>query len=198
MYEELKDEGFVVITVAIERDAEDARQWIEKASPTHPSLIDTDHLLAELYNIVNVPTVLWIDEDGRIVRPNDVAFTTEAGGNYANVSTESQMRNLKAWVRGEAEAPKRGAIRRQQRLPNQDDQLARAHFGLGNWLFRQGNIDAAREQFSRAGRLAPHDFTIRRGTMPIIGEDPFGEPFRDMLRAWNEQGGKFYNPLPVD
>ena len=100
----LKDEGFVVITVAIERDAEDVREWIEKANPTHPSLIDTEHLLAELYNITNVPTVLWIDEDGRVVRPNDVAFTTEAGGNYANVSTDDQMANLRAWVRGRGQS----------------------------------------------------------------------------------------------
>ncbi len=148
--------------------------------------------------MVNVPTVLWIDEDGRIVRPNDVAFTTEAGGKYANVSTDDQMANLRAWVKGENPAPKRSAIRKQQHLPTADDQLARAHFGLGNWLFQQGNIDAARTQFTRAGQLAPHDFTIRRGTMPIIGEDPFGEPFRDMIGEWIKDGNKFYNPLPVE
>src|SRR2546422_1268348 len=28
--------------------------WIEAAKPTHPSLIDTRHLVADLYNVVNV------------------------------------------------------------------------------------------------------------------------------------------------
>ena len=42
-----------------------------------PSLIDTRHRLADLYNMVNVPTVVWIDERGRIVRPNDVAFGSD-------------------------------------------------------------------------------------------------------------------------
>ena len=55
-----------MITVAVERDGEDAREFIEAAAPTHPSLIDTDHVLAERYNMVNVPTVLWIDERGRV------------------------------------------------------------------------------------------------------------------------------------
>ena len=82
MHDELGDSGLVVISVAVDR-AEDARSWIERASPTHPSLIDESHVLGELYNMVNVPTVVWIDEDGRIARPNDVAFTTEKGGRYA-------------------------------------------------------------------------------------------------------------------
>src|SRR5206468_1579784 len=72
-----KGKGFTVITVALDKTAEDARPWIEKASPAHPSLIDTRHVLADLYNVVNVPTIFWIDERGRIVRPNDVAFGTD-------------------------------------------------------------------------------------------------------------------------
>ncbi len=50
-----------MITVALDRGPDDARPWIEAATPTHPSLIDTRHVLADLYNIVNVPTVVWIE-----------------------------------------------------------------------------------------------------------------------------------------
>ena len=65
------------ITVALDRSPEDARPWIEAARPTHPSLIDSGHVLAELYHVVNVPTLIWIDEAGRIVRPNDNQFGTD-------------------------------------------------------------------------------------------------------------------------
>ena len=72
----------MVMTVALDKSAEDARPWIEAARPTtpaaaHVALVDTRHVLADLYNIVNVPTVFWIDERGRIVRPADVAFGTD-------------------------------------------------------------------------------------------------------------------------
>jgi hypothetical protein len=77
VYEELKDLGFVVITVALDMDAEASRPWIEAARPTHPSLVDPRHVVADLFNMVNVPTVVWIDERGRIARPNDVAFGTD-------------------------------------------------------------------------------------------------------------------------
>ncbi len=56
---------FVVLTIALDRSAEDARPWIEAARPTHPALIDTRHVVADLYNMVNVPTVVWIDERRR-------------------------------------------------------------------------------------------------------------------------------------
>ena len=77
LHHELSPLGLTVITVALDKRAEDARPWIEAAAPEHPSLIDADYVLADLYNVVNVPTVLWIDEEGRIVRPNDVHFVDE-------------------------------------------------------------------------------------------------------------------------
>ncbi len=74
MHEELESHGFVVVTVALDQSPEDARPYIEKESPTHPSLIDTEHRVADLYHIINVSTVIWIDDQGRIVRPNAIEY----------------------------------------------------------------------------------------------------------------------------
>ena len=197
MHEEYSGDGLSVITVAVDR-AENARPWIERASPTHPSLIDDGHLLGELYNMVNVPTVVWIDEEGRIARPNDVAFTTEKGGRYARVSTEEQMAVLRSWVLGERSAPTREHLRGQVRSVSTEAQQARAHFGLGWWLYQQGSLELARHQFEIAGDLAPGDFMIRRGTMPLFDRDSFGPEFMQMVQVWREQGHHYYLPLPVE
>ena len=46
------------------------RAFAEQAAvPAYPCLIDERHLLGELLGIVNVPTAVWIDEQGAIVRP---------------------------------------------------------------------------------------------------------------------------------
>ena len=195
MHQELKGLGFTVITVAIDSSADDARPWIEAARPTHPSLIDATHTLADLYNIVNVPTILWIDERGRIVRPNDVAFGTDTFKAITGVAAAGHLAALRAWVRGEAAALPETRVRALQTLPTDDDQRARAEFGLGEWLFREGRMEAAARHFERAGELAPHDFTIRRGTMPMRGIDPMGPQFREMRGAWAKAGNPYYRPL---
>ena len=186
----------MVITVAVDR-AEDARSWIERASPGHPSLIDETHMLGELYNMVNVPTVVWVDESGRIARPNDVAFTTEKGGRYAHVSTDDQMALLRGWVKGERADPSSEILQSQIVPPSVESQQARAHFALGWWLYQQESLDSAKTQFDIAGELAPDDFMIRRGTMRYFGSDPFGPEFLDMVNDWREKGHHYYRPLPV-
>jgi AhpC/TSA family len=195
VYEELRGHGFVVITVALDKSADDARPWIEAAHPTHPSLVDTRHVLAELYNVVNVPTVLWIDERGRIVRPNDVAFGADTFRQLTGLDASIHLRALRAWVRGEKAAFSADEARAQQTVPTAADQLARAEFGLGQWLWTQGRHEAAARHFERAGMLAPHDFTIRRGTMPMRGIDPMGPQFRAMLGEWTQAGHPYYRPL---
>ena len=78
LYEELKDKGFMDVAVAQEsRGAEHARPWIEQAKSSYWQLIDADHRLEDLYNLVNVPQAIWIDEQGRIARPPETAGSTD-------------------------------------------------------------------------------------------------------------------------
>ena len=196
LYEELKGQNFTVITIALDKSAEDARPWIEKAAPTHPALIDTQHVLADLYNVVNVPTVLWIDERGRIVRPNDVVFGTDTFKHITGLESAGRLAALRAWVGGAVAGYAPAQARALQTLPTQADQQARAEFGLAEWLARRGRTEAAERHFVRAGELAPHDFTIRRGSMPIRGLDPMGPKFREMRDAWVGSGQPYYKPLP--
>ena len=185
-----------MVTVAIDKSPDDARPWIEAARPTHPSLIDTRHVLAELYHIVNVPTGVWIDERGRIVRPNDPVFGTDTFKHITGIESARHLTALRAWVRGEAPAPSADKVRALQTLPTAADQQARAEFALGQWLFEQGRLAAAERHYIRGGELAPQDFTIRRGTMPIRGIDPMGPQFREMVMAWASAGHRYYQPLP--
>jgi hypothetical protein len=192
MYEELADEGLVIISVALDQSGEDIRPFIEEAKPAHPSLIDTEHVLADLYGMVNIPTAVWIDEDGNIVRPNEPVFGSDMFKDFHGMDTDIHKNELRAWVR-EGKLPfSPEEIRARQMLPTRDEQLARTEFTLAWHLHGAGHADAAERHFVRAGELSPNDFMVRRGSMPIRGLDPMGEPFFELYEEWQARGRPYY------
>ncbi|MFK8025626.1 MAG: hypothetical protein AB8G26_16840 [Ilumatobacter sp.] len=67
---ELHPKGLEIVTVSLELSGPEAsRSLIEAAAPEHPALLDTAHRMGELFGVVNIPNVVWIDEAGMIVRP---------------------------------------------------------------------------------------------------------------------------------
>ena len=195
MHEELAPHGLTVITVALDTDPNRVLPWVEAAQPSHPSLVDTRFRLAELYNIVNVPTTIWIDEDGRIARPNDTGFVTDTFTSIHDIRSEPVIRAIREWVHVQRPGMTEAEVRAWQQLPDATHQLARAEFALATWLARNGHQGAAERHFLRAGELAPHDFTIRRGSMPLRGRDPFGADFVELYNEWLEQGRPYYDKM---
>jgi hypothetical protein len=194
IHEELAPEGLAVLTVAIDRSLDDPRPYVDSAKATHPSLVDVDHRVADVYNMVNVPTVLWIDESGMIVRPQDVHYVSNELASITKFHNRKPLAALRAWVRGEADAYP-GDVAADTKVPTDTDQEARAAFAVGWWLSQHDRGDAAERWFVRAGELAPHDFTIRRGSMPIRGIDPAGPAFFQMVGEWAAKGNAYYLPL---
>ena len=148
--------------------------------------------MPDLYNWVNVPTVTWIDEEGRIVRPNDAQFGNDTWTHVTGFDPHKHLHLVRAWVKGEFTPFTTEEVHERQTLPTEDDQLARAHFGLGWWFHNQGRTEAAERHFLKAGELAPHDFMIRRGSMPIRGLSSAGPEFFAMVQEWAAQGKPYY------
>ncbi|HKI74958.1 MAG TPA: ResA-like WAxxUGC motif-containing protein, partial [Pseudomonadales bacterium] len=74
LFEQYADKNVVLISVGLDAlGAEACRPFIEAANPTHPSLIDQHHVLANLYGVTNIPQSFWIDENFMIVRPVESA-----------------------------------------------------------------------------------------------------------------------------
>ncbi len=82
--------------MAPDRCDDDVREFIERAAPTHPRVIDTEHLGAELCHVVNVPTMIWIDEQGRICRPHDSQFGTDIFTAFHGKLSEPYLDMLRA------------------------------------------------------------------------------------------------------
>jgi hypothetical protein len=175
IYADLKDRNFIVIAVAMD-DAGAARPWIEAAKPTYPCLIDRDHHVADLYNMVNVPQATWIDEQGRIVRPPETAGSTDHFRRMdlatRTMSPEDQAERLaarqayldavRAWVNTGRYALPAGEAR--AALPKVTREIAEAHarFRLGVWLRAHGNPAEGDRQMNTASALHPESWSMWR------------------------------------
>lgn len=198
LYEEYKAHDFTVITIAQDANSDDAVPFIAAAKPQHPALIDNDHIVSQRYGFINVPTVIWIDENGRIVRPPRVEHGSNKYAFVHQLDCGPHLHALRHWIAtGETDFAA-AAVSEQMPLPTFDEQLARAEHALAWYLFRQGKVDAAKQHWDKAIALSPHDWTIRRGSMRLRGEDPLGNDFFQVWDEWEKSGKPDYITMAAE
>lgn len=181
--------------MALDESPDDVRPWAEGI--TLPVLIDPQHVLTEVYAISNVPAVVWIDEQDRIVRPNGVAFSNDMFKEFTGAESGPHLDAVRAWVH-DGILPLSDAEARAAVPDLSDDEVrARLHFRLGVEARRRGDDAGARRHLARAGELAPMDFTIRRAAMPLVGDDPFGTDFMELYAEWEAVGSPFHGLPPM-
>lgn len=186
---ELHPKGFELVSVGLDTlGGAGCREFIEAAKPEHPSLIDQHHVLAELFGVINIPSSVWIDENGVIVRPAEAApappqpgppaprldVPADAPQRFHDILAEaakikkdapSYHAALRDWVdHGAASrfalAP--DAVVARSRPRDKSVALGHAHFQLATQLEIDGHHDAAVQHFREAHRLVPESWTFRR------------------------------------
>jgi hypothetical protein len=196
--EELHPQGLEIVTVALEvRGVEHARRWIEAARPQHPALIDQAHTLDELFGVVNVPSGIWIDEQGVIVRPPEIAYpaipaflqppaatAAEAPANVDPYLLEARresskiriqprryMHALRDWVANGAASrfalTPEQVVERSRARPYEAADAA-AQFELAQHLHRSGHDAEAVPYFREAHRLQPDNWTYKRQAWSLV------------------------------
>ncbi|GAA2725447.1 MULTISPECIES: TlpA disulfide reductase family protein [Streptomyces] len=192
----LAAEGFSVLSVAVDRRIEDAAPWIAEAAPTHHAVIDVDGKVADLYQLLNVPTVVWIDEESRIARPNDTQFATDLFRSMSGLDAHKTLGALRRWVTTGDPGLGQNTVAELTRPSTPEQQRARTQATLALWLLRHGRTEAAEAHFARAAELAPEDITTWRSAMPLLGVDPMGDEYFARRTALEEAGVPIYRPLP--
>jgi peroxiredoxin len=173
VYEELKGSNFEIIAVA--QDAGGlaaASEWYAAAKPTYTTLVDATHLVTELYHLVNVPSGIWVDEQGQVVRINEGTYT---GITKIGSSTTDYLPLVHDWVAKGAQSRyiwSSQAMANRIRKPSSDETLADPTFKLGVYFFERDEA-LARKYWERAQALAPDNWNYHRqewiGTEGIVG-----------------------------
>ena len=186
---ELHPKGFELVAVGLDTlgDA-GCRAFIAAAKPEHPSLIDRHHVLADLFGVINIPSSIWIDEHGMIVRPAETAPapplstppTPRPGSpadmpqRFVEIMTEAAKIKrdtleyhaaLRDWVERGTDSPfslSPDEVVARSRPRDNSKSLGHAHFQLATQLEMDGHHEAAIRHFREAHRLVPDSWTFRR------------------------------------
>ncbi|MCW2497954.1 redoxin domain-containing protein [Jatrophihabitans sp.] len=185
---ELAPDGLDLVTVALDDDRDAVRKWSSRVDGL-PVAIDPHHRVSDLFGVVNVPATVWLDEEGRVVKPPTIAPGDDQFAEYTEVESSAHHDALRSWVHG-GTVPVAEAADETEAV-----RTARAERRLAAWLHRAGDTEAAQRHFAAAIELAPLDFSIRRSSMPARGQDPFvGEEFLELWEQWSAAGRPGYRP----
>lgn len=184
--DELAEHDFGVVAVAIDERPDDVSPFAEGID--FPVLVDTDRRFADTYGLINVPTVIWLDADHRVVREPSPEFADDTFTEVHGVESGPHLEAVRRWVTtGEA-----GDVALNDPYPSglsDDQRRARAEFRLALELARAGHDEAAARHVKIADELAPDDFTIWRAGMQLVGDDPFGAAFFERYTEWQQRHG---------
>ncbi len=214
LYTELAPKGFVPIAVAFDSAGNEAAEpWIKAANPTYPCVIDRRHIVAELFDMVNVPNAVWIDESGKIVRPSEPAGSCDAFRKMDHTTfaippdalAELQVKRtayldaIRDWV-NQGSASKfalneHEAVRRMH-TPSDDHVRAAANFRLGEYLVEIGHPKDAQKYFEEAKRLRPESWNYKRQAWAL--EDPMKAGGPEFWAAVDALGDNKYYPSSDD
>lgn len=188
---ELHPQNFELVTVGLDTlGAQGCRAYIEAAAPQHPALIDQHHVLAEKFGVINIPSAIWIDEQGMIVRPAEAAPAppqpqaaaeqapaapppemparfVEMMGEAAKIKSDAEAYHaaLRDWVANGSNsryALSADEVIARSRPRTADVSLGHAHFEMATALELAGAHTSAIEHFRKAHELVPDSWTFRR------------------------------------
>ena len=166
----MKGQGLELIAAAQDTGGEAAAgKWYDAAKATYTTLIDTGHAVSSAYQLVNVPAGVWIDEQGRVVRPPETAAPKnqelKIGGKLITTQGDDYVAALRDWV---AKGDKSEFVlsdeeykrRVKERSPQEKE--AEASFKLAVSLHEKGQNELAQKWWQRAQTLNPESWNYHR------------------------------------
>ena len=167
---ELKARNFELVAAAQDTGGEAAAgPWYDAANATFTALLDSQHAVSSAFHFVNVPTGVWIDEDGRIVRPGESAWTSDRrdtyGGKELVIHGDAYVAALRDWVANGVNSPyvmSDEEFARRTRRRSASEMEADAAFKMAVWFQQNADRTRALKYFERAQQLNPDDWNYHR------------------------------------
>ncbi len=202
IYEELQavNPDFEIISVAQDTGGEaDAGPIFDAGNVSYTEIIDVNHHISALYNLVNVPSGVWIDKEGRIVRINEGTYAkTHMNGAFG---TDEYVPIVRDWV---ANGPDSEYVWDSDRVEDSiiertpEAERAQPTFRLGSYFFQNDNDEKAEQYWTLAQELDPTSWNYLRQDLLYEEGGSAGPEWQQRRQEVESNGGSYYRSLEVD
>jgi hypothetical protein len=163
VYQDLADENFVIIAAAQDSGGEAvAGTWYDQAKASYVTLVDENHTISALYNLVNVPAAVWIDEAGKVIRIDEGAYATKHKMGEFEFGRDDYAPMVRDW----AAKGNKSAYASGNQLPDlgrsNEEALAETNFTLGVYFQQLGKEEKANHYWEVAQQLNPKSWNYHR------------------------------------
>lgn len=172
-----------------------AAPWYEKAGITYVGLVDTAHRISELYNLVNVPSAVWIDEQGLVRRIDEGTYATVHKSGDFEYGRDDYAPMVADWVRqGEDSAFVAQPVALQAKQSTADEAKAAPAFRLGVHFKSIDKPAKASQYWQLAQKLNPDSWNYHRQDWSYTPEEA-GKNWQKKVQQL--EGKPYYKPIEV-
>ena len=217
LHDEFQNHDVDIISIALDTPTA-AAPWLEPLrSDGNLALIDEALLTVSAFGWVNVPSTVWFDETGTIVRGPEISFVKPKQPMATNDTISAEQREMfdyinafphsgEAWLDALRDWVTRDGASRFALPPQEvvsrsrtygiDHARAAAHYAMGEHL-RALDAAAALRHFRRSHELDPEQWNRKRQAWALHGgSEPFATDFLTEMRTYGPTS--FYPEVNLD
>ena len=196
IYEELKDQNFELISAAQDTGGEaKAGPIFDRANVSYTAIVDVNHTISSLFSFVNVPSGVWINEEGRVVRIDEGTYTKSAVVLGNTIGHDGYVAALRDWVaKGDESAyiMSPDDVVSNIRTRAADENLAEPTFKLATYFFAKGDMDSANAYWDKAQALSPDSWNFHHQDWSFL---PRAETTKNFMGKVNALEKPYYAPM---
>ena len=145
-----------------------------------------------MFNLGNVPSAVWIDEEGYVRRIDEGTYATMHKMGDFEFGREDYAPMVADWVRNGANVDPVGEFSQSLEPRSSDESMAEAAFALASFFKTDGNGEKADKYWAMAQRLNPDSWNYHRQDWSFTPEEAGSNWQRKVMTLGDKP---YYRPI---
>ena len=167
--------------------------WYDQADATYITLVDENHTISSLFNLVNVPSAVWIDEHGKVVRIDEGAYSKKHNMGDFEFGRDDYVPMVADWIKQGDKSQYVTEAAVPDLALSSDQALADANFKLGVFFKKAGDDARAAKYWAAAQALRDESWNYARQDWSFGASETASKNWAQKFESL--EGEPYYRPI---